>query len=96
MAIERKPDIALIDIGLPEVSGFDVARQVRAAIQGPDSPYLIAVTGYGSPEDQARAIEAGFDAHIVKPIDSKRLFELLAKIAAERSARIGDGAERAS
>jgi PAS domain S-box-containing protein len=76
MALETKPDVALIDIGLPQMNGYDVARRVRAADSG--GIYLVAVTGYGSPEDQLRATEAGFDAHIVKPIDSQLLFDLLA------------------
>jgi PAS domain S-box-containing protein len=77
MALESKPDVALIDIGLPQMNGYDVARRVRASASG-GATYLVAVTGYGSPEDQARATEAGFDAHIVKPIDSQLLFDLLA------------------
>jgi signal transduction histidine kinase len=78
LALEQTPDAALIDIGLPGASGYEVARQVRAA-EREQRMFLIAVTGYGSPEDQARAREAGFDAHIVKPFDSTRLFEMLAK-----------------
>jgi PAS domain S-box-containing protein len=84
LALEEAPDAALIDIGLPGASGYEVARQVRAA-ESEQRMFLIAVTGYGSPEDQARAREAGFDAHIVKPFDSTRLFEMLAK-AGPRSA----------
>jgi PAS domain S-box-containing protein len=84
-ALEAKPDVALIDIGLPEMSGYDVARRVRAT-PGTNGIYLVAVTGYGSPDDQARAIEAGFDAHIVKPIDSKHLFELLTRMGTRQPA----------
>jgi signal transduction histidine kinase len=83
MAAEYKPDVALIDIGLPEMSGYEVAQRVRASAGG-GAPFLVAVTGYGSPEDQARASHAGFDAHIVKPIDSQALFKLLARAAARR------------
>jgi signal transduction histidine kinase len=85
MAIQHKPDVALIDIGLPEMSGYEVAQRVRQSI-GNAAPFLVAVTGYGSPDDQARATKAGFDAHIVKPIDSKALFNLLAHAGAARAA----------
>jgi PAS domain S-box-containing protein len=94
MALEMKPDVALIDIGLPEMNGYDVARHVRAADCG-GVTYLVAVTGYGSPEDQARATEAGFDAHVVKPIDSQLLFDLLAH-ASTRSGSHGRSAQKVS
>jgi signal transduction histidine kinase len=84
MALETKPDVALIDIGLPKMNGYDVARRVRDADAG-GATYLVAVTGYGSPEDRARAVDAGFDAHIVKPIDSVHLFELLTQAGARRA-----------
>jgi signal transduction histidine kinase len=92
MALEQWPDVALIDIGLPGASGYDVARQVRAA-QGSARMFLVAVTGYGSPEDQARAFEAGFDAHIVKPFDTTQLFDLLHKA---RGGEPGQGSSSAA
>jgi signal transduction histidine kinase len=95
MAIEHKPDVALIDIGLPEMSGYEVAQRVRESI-GNAAPFLVAVTGYGSPDDQARATKAGFDAHIVKPIDSKALFNLLAHAGAARAEHAGRTANKAS
>ena len=67
----RVPDVALIDIGLPEVDGYEVARRLRA-MAGP-APYLIALTGYGQPDDIRRAREAGFDAHLLKPVDPDAL-----------------------
>jgi len=76
-AIERAhPDVALIDIGLPVMSGYDVARQIR---QNPllDDVMLVALTGYGRDSDIAKAKEAGFDAHITKPADSHDIDELL-------------------
>jgi CheY-like chemotaxis protein len=66
-ALRWRPDVAIVDIGLPLLDGCQVARQVRAALQ--DRVCLIALTGYGSPEDRARAFEAGFDHHMVKPAD---------------------------
>jgi CheY-like chemotaxis protein len=71
-----KPEIALVDIGLPGVDGYEVARALRANPDG-RRPVLIAVTGYGQPDDKQRATEAGFDAHITKPIDHERLERLI-------------------
>lgn len=70
-------DVALIDIGLPDVDGYDVARRIRATAHG-KSAYLIALTGYGQAEDRRRAEEAGFDTHLVKPVDPEVLVNLLA------------------
>ena len=67
LAKQEQPDVALIDVGLPGLDGYEVARRLRA--DGMKTPRLIAVTGYGRAEDRARAIEAGFDGHIVKPVD---------------------------
>ena len=69
------PDIALIDIGLPDLSGYEVARRIRADLNGDVT--LVAVTGYGQPEDQRRAFDAGFDAHLVKPVTVEQLNETL-------------------
>jgi CheY-like chemotaxis protein len=65
--LESKPDIALVDLGLPGLNGYDIARRIRAGT--PDGAVrLIAITGYGQPTDRARALEAGFDAHLLKPV----------------------------
>ena len=66
------PDLALVDVGLPGFDGHDVARRVRADAAG-RAIRLVALTGYGLPEDRRRLEEAGFDAHLVKPIDPVRL-----------------------
>jgi signal transduction histidine kinase/ActR/RegA family two-component response regulator len=66
-ALCRKPDLMVVDLGLPGLDGFGVAHQVRAQL-GRDV-YMIALTGYGQPEDKQRALEAGFDAHLTKPVD---------------------------
>jgi two-component system CheB/CheR fusion protein len=77
-AIERhRPDVALIDIGLPGMSGYQLARQVRESLRN-DETYLVALTGYGQPQDIQAALEAGFDSHLVKPLDSQKLAALLA------------------
>lgn len=72
----HRPDIALIDIGLPGLSGYEVARQVRESLDN-DETYLIALTGYGQPKDVQAAFAAGFDDHMVKPLDHKKLAHLL-------------------
>jgi CheY-like chemotaxis protein len=82
MARRRPPDVALVDIGLPEVDGYEVARRFRA--MGPQRPYLIALTGYGNPDDVKRAREAGFDAHLLKPVDPDALARVLNTIPKTR------------
>jgi PAS domain S-box-containing protein len=77
LAAESTPDIALIDIGLPDVDGYEVARRLRAA-PGGRRMGLIAITGYGQAEDQRRAYEAGFDAHLTKPVAPERLKQVMA------------------
>jgi PAS domain S-box-containing protein len=76
-ALEFQPDIALVDVGLPGLDGYEVARYLRAS-GGAKRPRLIALTGYGLPKDAIRAREAGFDAHLVKPIHPDRLAQILA------------------
>ena len=77
---ERPPELALIDIGLPGLDGYEVARRARAARGDRRSPLLVALTGYGAPEDRRRALEAGFDEHLVKPLDAEKLGRLLARL----------------
>jgi signal transduction histidine kinase len=66
MAREWTPEVALLDIGLPGMNGFELCRELAKL---PQRPYTIAVSGYGQPKDRALAREAGFDAHFVKPVD---------------------------
>jgi signal transduction histidine kinase len=77
LATSLVPDVALIDVGLPVVDGYEVARRIRATPAG-KSILLIAVTGYGQAEDRRRALDAGFDAHLTKPVLPERLAEALA------------------
>jgi len=75
-ALALKPDMALIDIGLPSLDGYEVARQIRSA-PGGRSIFLVALTGYGQPRDRQQAHEAGFDVHLVKPVDLERLSTII-------------------
>jgi CheY-like chemotaxis protein len=77
--IEREhPDVALIDIGLPGMSGYDVARAIRGR-EHLDDVILVALTGYGAPTDIAASREAGFDDHVIKPADLSRIEHILAR-----------------
>ena len=75
------PDVALLDIGMPGMSGYEVGRRVRE-LQGLEKVVLIALTGWGQGEDRERSKEAGFYAHLVKPVDPAALQELLASLRA--------------
>jgi CheY-like chemotaxis protein len=70
-----RPDVAIVDVGLPEMDGFEVARRIRG-----DAKYsrvqLIALTGYGQREDRQHAMDAGFDVHLVKPVEPLQLVRL--------------------
>jgi signal transduction histidine kinase/ActR/RegA family two-component response regulator len=70
-ALRLRPDVALVDVGLPGFDGYQLARRVRGST-GP-SIYLVALTGYGQPDDRRQAMEAGFDAHLVKPVNPEAL-----------------------
>jgi CheY-like chemotaxis protein len=73
---ELKPDVALLDIGMPGLTGYEVARKMRQS--APRLPLtLIAITGWGQDIDKERAYAAGFDHHLTKPVDPQRLVELL-------------------
>ncbi|HEY7521333.1 MAG TPA: ATP-binding protein [Methylomirabilota bacterium] len=78
-ALRLTPDVALIDVGLPGLDGYEVARQIRATDAG-SSMVLVALTGYGQAEDRRRAVAAGFDVHLVKPVAPERLAEVLSSV----------------
>jgi len=71
-----RPDVAFLDIGMPGLTGYEVAQAVRAEPWGHDIK-LIAVTGWGQPDDRARAHTAGFDRHLIKPVDPAEVDRLL-------------------
>ena len=83
-ALERAwrecPEVALLDIGLPEMDGNELARRLRADPRT-RSMLLVAVTGYGQEQDRRAALEAGFDHHMVKPVDLDKLAAILAGVA---------------
>ena len=74
-ALALRPAIAIVDIGLPEMDGYEVARRVRAALG--NGITLVALTGYGQPGDFERATEAGFDVHLTKPVNLADLEQIL-------------------
>lgn len=76
--MSRRPDLALIDIGLPGIDGYEVAARVRQSIG--DGVMLVAVSGFGQPEDKKRALDAGFDEHITKPADVTDIENLLTRL----------------
>jgi CheY-like chemotaxis protein len=79
-AEEFRPDVAFLDIGMPGLNGYDVARAVRSRPWGRDVT-LVALTGWGQEEDHRRSREAGFDQHLVKPVDPEVLQQTLARRA---------------
>src|SRR6266404_1118006 len=78
LAAEENPEVFVVDIGLPGMSGYDLARILRE-LPGTQKRLLIALTGYGTAEDKKRAAEAGFDYHLTKPADVDQLYRLVTK-----------------
>lgn len=75
MVIEEKPDIAFVDIGLPGIDGYGVASKLREVLG--DSIYLVALSGFGQPDDKRKALEAGFDQHLTKPAEMQDIESVL-------------------
>lgn len=75
MALDWQPEVAVVDIGLPKMDGYQVARRVRAALH--DRIFLIALTGYSQYQDRQQALDAGFDVHMTKPADLEKLSHFL-------------------
>jgi signal transduction histidine kinase/ActR/RegA family two-component response regulator len=71
-----RPEVALVDIGLPGIDGYEVARRVRRLAAGRDV-YLVAVTGYGQPDDRRQALHSGFDEHVVKPVSADVVLKMI-------------------
>ncbi len=77
-ATRLRPDVILLDIGLPTLNGYETARRIREQLADA-KPVLVALTGWGQEEDRRRSEEAGFDAHMVKPVDYRALERMLAE-----------------
>jgi two-component system CheB/CheR fusion protein len=80
IALAERPAVVIVDIGLPDISGYEVAQRLRQAL-GRDT-ILIAFSGYGQPDDRRRSLEAGFDAHVVKPATGEAILSVVARHAA--------------
>jgi CheY-like chemotaxis protein len=78
LALATVPEVAFIDIGLPGIDGYEVGRRIRAALGA--RVLLVAVTAYGQEQDRQRSSEAGFDAHLVKPVSYEDLTRLLGRV----------------
>ena len=78
-----RPEVVLLDIGLPRLNGYDACRLIREQAWGANM-IMIAVTGWGQEEDRRRSREAGFDGHLVKPVDLDELMRLLDDVASSR------------
>jgi len=76
VAVTFRPDLVLLDLGLPKLDGYEVARRIRAAPWG-KSVVLVALTGWGQEADRRRTRETGFDSHLVKPLDLDALTQFL-------------------
>jgi CheY-like chemotaxis protein len=74
MTLRTRPEIVLLDIAMPEISGYEVAKQIRQYLG--DGVRIFAVTGYGQDEDRLKSVEAGIDQHLIKPLDTTFLDSL--------------------
>lgn len=82
-AAESQPDVVLLDIGMPRLNGYDACRRIRQEPWGRDM-ILIAQTGWGQDDDRRRTEEAGFDGHVVKPVDPDDLIKMVARLTTAR------------
>jgi signal transduction histidine kinase/ActR/RegA family two-component response regulator len=80
-AQRHSPDVVIVDIGLPDIDGYEVARRLRQNLG--DEICLVALTGYGQPADRARSERVGFNAHLVKPVEPRKLLDTLERLTAE-------------
>jgi DNA-binding response OmpR family regulator len=99
LASRFRPDVVLLDIGLPGLNGYDVARRIREQPWGRNT-VLVALTGWGQEEDRRKSSEAGFDAHLVKPVDHGQLMAMLARLRRDAAERVipesGEPTDRAA
>jgi CheY-like chemotaxis protein len=90
-AQEFRPEVVLCDIGLPKLNGYEVCRQIRAEAWAKDA-VLIAVTGWGQDGDRQQTADAGFDQHLVKPVDPDALLRLIAGLHTVKKAKASNPA----
>ncbi len=83
LAREFRPEVALLDIGLPVMDGYELAGRLRA-LPGLSDVRLVAITGYGQDADRARSHQAGFDEHLVKPVEIQAVVPVLDRLLASR------------
>ena len=81
--LAKPPDVALVDIGLPDIDGCEVGRTMRDQ-PGGRGVYLVALTGHGTAEDRLRALQSGFDSYLVKPVAPDALRDVIARAATHR------------
>jgi CheY-like chemotaxis protein len=77
--VQRRPDVVISDIEMPDIDGYELARRLRRMPEM-DTVVLVALTGYGQEQDRQKAVEAGFDYHLVKPVSLDALQDLLASL----------------
>ena len=87
-AVEYKPDVIFMDIGLPGLSGHEIAARMRGEL-GMKETYIVALSGYGSEEDRRKSFHAGFDTHLVKPLDPTTLPGILAEASRRQGQKAG-------
>lgn len=80
-AAEARWDVAVIDVGLPDLDGYELARRLRST-EGGAAMTLVSLSGYGKEYDQGRARDAGFDAYLMKPVSAEQLCQVIAELAA--------------
>jgi CheY-like chemotaxis protein/anti-sigma regulatory factor (Ser/Thr protein kinase) len=74
-----RPEVLLVDLGMPDIDGFEVCRRVRRAAEGDRPPLMVALTGWGQEQDRRRSRDAGFDVHLVKPVGAEELESVFAR-----------------
>lgn len=88
MAADFEPHVVLLDIAMPGMNGYEVARQLRQ-MPGTQKVFILAVTGYGRTQDRDQAFESGFDLHLTKPLDPRVLEDFLSKVIVGASSCYG-------
>jgi CheY-like chemotaxis protein len=91
-AVLFQPDVVLLDLGLPRMHGHEVCRQIRERV-APHRPLMVAITGHGQRNVQQQSYEAGFDAHLLKPVNYDQLAQLIEGYCQKNGSRMGQAGE---